>query len=70
MAKITHEMLTAIGLTVPQLAAICGVHRSVAYRYLSGEAEPPGAVLALLQTWPTASEAIKAGLLAGRHLGR
>jgi hypothetical protein len=65
---LDRAALDHLGLTVPQLVALCGVHRSVVYRYLSGDAEPPGALLALLEVWPAIPKRMQARLLAGEHL--
>ncbi|MDA8232761.1 MAG: helix-turn-helix domain-containing protein [Magnetospirillum sp.] len=65
---IDRDTIARLGLTVAQLATLAGVHRSVAYRYLAGEAEPPASLVALLSVWPEISEESRKYLLAGKHL--
>jgi len=69
---LTKATLAAAGLRPGELAKIAGVSPNTASRYLSDKGEAiraPGAVLAVVYAWRHLPEAVKAELLAGKHLG-
>lgn len=47
-------LMSYLGLSVPALADLAGVHVSTAYRWINGESRTPKAVIKMLETMVSA----------------